>query len=318
MGFWQSFKHWFNHKGYPNSRLRKHDFAIHILLLIVGIVFSLIIYKNIDLLNKYSLAFIRLGSVLLIIGTIFALRYLYLILKNVKFGVRGMRNGVKIIAATLLVLLLINVYINQEEYVPKVTNNVDQINFSNYNPFLTGSAVLEDSNKSSSKKSWVETVFPSTEPVSDKTKEVEQAILRYTNVQRVNNNLNVLKWDEDLAKIARDHSLDQAENNYFSHTDLTGGDPTDRAVKAGYNVHKELGGGWYSDGIAENIGKMPTGDVVGVGYVSSDPDSIAKAQVDSWMRSPGHRANILNGEYIVLGVGVAYDGLYYVSTQNFK
>ena len=67
----------------------------------------------------------------------------------------------------------------------------------------------------------------------------------------------------------------------------------------------------------ENIGKMPTGNVLGIGYVSDNADSIAKAQVESWMDSSGHRENILKPNYDRLGVGVGYDGTYYVSTQNF-
>ena len=84
-----------------------------------------------------------------------------------------------------------------------------------------------------------------------------------------------------------------------------------------YNIRKEMGGGWYQLGIAENIGQMPTGNVLGIGYVSNEPDSIAKAQVKAWMNSPGHRANILGTDYDRIGVGVAYDGFEYVLTQNF-
>ena len=108
-----------------------------------------------------------------------------------------------------------------------------------------------------------------------------------------------------------------AKNNFFAHINLKGEDPTARAIRHNYNVHKELAGGWYSDGIAENIGKMPTGSITGGGYVSSDADSIGKAHLDSWMQSSGHRANILDSKYDRLGVGVAYDGTYYVATQNF-
>jgi len=110
-----------------------------------------------------------------------------------------------------------------------------------------------------------------------------------------------------------------AENNFFSHVYQRGEDPTARAIRNGYNVHKELGGGWYSDGIAENIGKMVTGNVVGLGYVSNTAEAIGVAQVKSWMESPGHRANILDSQYDLIGIGVAYDGSsYYISTQNFK
>ena len=103
----------------------------------------------------------------------------------------------------------------------------------------------------------------------------------------------------------------------FSHTNLDGDGPSERANRYGYDTHKELGGGWYTEGIGENIGKMPTGNVEGRGYVANDPDSIAKAQVDSWMNSQGHRENLLDPEYDRIGIGVAYDGLYYISTQDF-
>lgn len=146
---------------------------------------------------------------------------------------------------------------------------------------------------------------------------VEKKILSSTNTERNAAGLNDLQWDEGLAAVARAHSEDMATNNFFDHTNTRGEDPTDRAIRSGYNVHKELGGGWYSDGIAENIGMMPTGNVEGMGYVSNNPDSIAQAQVSSWMESPGHRANILGSEYLRLGVGVDYDGLNYISTQNF-
>ena len=78
-----------------------------------------------------------------------------------------------------------------------------------------------------------------------------------------------------------------------------------------------MGDGWYSEGIAENIGKMTTGDIIGIGYVSNNAESIAKAQVKSWMQSEGHRANLLERNYDALGVGVAYDGRDYIATQNF-
>jgi len=147
--------------------------------------------------------------------------------------------------------------------------------------------------------------------------EIECLILEYTNQERTSRGLDELEWDDDLAEIARKHSQDMAENDYFSHTNLDGDGPTERAEKHGYDTYKDLGGGWYSEGIAENIGMMPTGNVEGKGYVANEPDSIAKAQVESWMDSPGHRANILDPDYDKLGVGVSYDGLYYISTQDF-
>jgi len=149
------------------------------------------------------------------------------------------------------------------------------------------------------------------------TGDIEKAILYYTNKERKNHGVSALNWDDGLAVVARDHSQDMAENNFFAHDNLRGEDPTARAKCHGYPTHKELGGGWYSDGIAENIGKMPTGNVVGIGHVARDADEIARVQVTSWMQSPGHMRNILDPDYSRLGVGVAYDGVYYISTQNF-
>jgi len=125
--------------------------------------------------------------------------------------------------------------------------------------------------------------------------------------------------DDRLSLIAREHSQDMALNNYLSHDNQQGESPTDRARKHGYPVRKEHGGGWYTDGIGENIGKMPTGNVEGIGIVSNTADAVARAQVQTWIESPGHRQNILDPSYSTIGVGVACDGhLYYYSTQDFR
>ena len=43
----------------------------------------------------------------------------------------------------------------------------------------------------------------------------------------------------------------------------------------------------------------------------------ARVIVDSWMTSPGHRANLLNPDYTHLGVGVSLLGKEIRATQNF-
>lgn len=150
------------------------------------------------------------------------------------------------------------------------------------------------------------------------TAAIEQAVFSLTNQERQAQGLPALQWDAALASIARAHSQDMAANNYMSHTNLRGQDPTARAVAAGYQVRRSMGGGWYTAGIGENINMMPTGNVVGHGYVNNDPQSVARAMVQGWMNSPGHRENILRAQYARIGVGVAYDGtLYYYGTQNF-
>lgn len=150
------------------------------------------------------------------------------------------------------------------------------------------------------------------------TYDIENIVFNKVNEERRTQGLNALIWDSKLAEVARLHSLDMANRSYFSHENPEGEDPTMRAIRNGYDVHKELGNGWYSDGIGENIGMMPTGNVQGYGYVSSAKD-VADAMMQSWMNSHGHRANILKADYNFIGVGVAYNGYgtYYL-TQDFK
>jgi len=156
-----------------------------------------------------------------------------------------------------------------------------------------------------------------TPPPGDVPHAIEQWVLRLTNDERAALGIAPLAWDDALAVVARDHSTDMAEHHFFSHTNPQGEGPTERAQRMGYPTRKDLGGGWYSEGIGENINQMPTGNVVGYGYVNNDAESIGHATVKAFMDSPGHRGLILKAEFSNIGVGVAYDGTYYYTTQNF-
>ena len=95
-----------------------------------------------------------------------------------------------------------------------------------------------------------------------------------------------------LAYAAALHSKDMADNGYFSHESQDGRSPWDRAKAAGYQ--------WPS---AENI---------------AAGNSTAKATMDQFMNSPGHKANILNCSHKAVGVGRATGGPYgYYWTQLF-
>ena len=152
---------------------------------------------------------------------------------------------------------------------------------------------------------------------SEKLVAIEQAIYEKTNEERLKYGKTTLAWDNDLTIIAREHSNDMVKNNFYDHINLKGETPTARAIKYGYNVKKELAGGWYSDGIAENIMQMPTGNVQQMGYVSNNVDSVSQAIVKGWMNSQGHRENILSVAYTNVGIGIAYDGKNYFATQDF-
>lgn len=144
---------------------------------------------------------------------------------------------------------------------------------------------------------------------------IEIQIHNLVNEQRTQAGLHDLTFDSKLSDIARAHSLDMVQNNFFAHDNLKGQDPTARAKVADYSCYKDYGS-YYTNGIAENIAMTPTGDVIGCGGVSSDED-IAKCTVDGWMNSPGHRQNILTPTYDREGIGVASSGNEFYITQDF-
>jgi uncharacterized protein YkwD len=180
-----------------------------------------------------------------------------------------------------------------------------------------GPATTDSSSSSSSSSSVTPAIAgaPGAPPVS--TAAIEQYIVLATNGERDDHALGHLRWDADLAAVARSHSEDMAAYGYFDHVNPKGEDPTDRAVRLDYPVIKSLGGGRISTGIGENIGMMPTGNVADYGYVGEDAKAVAEAMVAMWMASPGHRENILEPGYDRIGVGVAYDGTSYIATQDF-
>ena len=126
-----------------------------------------------------------------------------------------------------------------------------------------------------------------------------QEILKLTNEQREKNGLPSLVMDERLNEAALTHSLEMFELNYQSHYSPTPGRRTvkERMKQAGITPRVQ----------AENIF-----------HCEGFPDEqLAQLSVDQWMKSRGHRANILRREVSHIGLGVVnQDGKFYV-TQVF-
>lgn len=102
------------------------------------------------------------------------------------------------------------------------------------------------------------------------------------NAERKQNQLSTLKYSKQNSETARKHSKDMANNHYFDHTNLKGQSPFDRLKK---------------DGITFNS----AGENLAYGQVSS----IYAHQ--GLMNSIGHRKNILNDTFKILGVGVDFN-----------
>jgi uncharacterized protein YkwD len=127
---------------------------------------------------------------------------------------------------------------------------------------------------------------------------LEQAVFAGLNAARAENGLSPLTLDARLSAIARAHSADMLDNDYFSHDDLSGCSASCRYDKGGY--------GFWSMG--ENIFWMS-------GFNLSTAASAAKV-VDGWQNSPGHRANDL-GDYTKVGIGVVQKGSEICVTADF-
>jgi uncharacterized protein YkwD len=123
---------------------------------------------------------------------------------------------------------------------------------------------------------------------------VERAVLQAVNGVRRQHNVPPLKPEPALAEIARRHSCDMAKRGFFSHTTPDGGSMRDRLV-AGRVRYREAG---------ENLAMM------------EGPDP-AKRALDGWMKSPGHRENMLSPAFTTTGIGACRAGRAVYLTQLF-
>ncbi len=120
----------------------------------------------------------------------------------------------------------------------------------------------------------------------------ETAVLVLVNAERATAGCRALTVDSRLAAAARKHSADMVARDYFSHTTPDGVTFSQRIDAEGYRWSR----------VAENIA---------AGQRS------ATEVMKAWMKSPGHRANILNCQLRNIGIGVVQNGRSPVWTQDF-
>lgn len=133
------------------------------------------------------------------------------------------------------------------------------------------------------------TATPAVKPVQNPTTQAssnfsqyQQEVLNLVNIERSKAGLKPLKLNTDLNKVATLKSQDMVDKNYFSHTSPTYGSPFDMMSKFGVSYRS-------------------AGENIAMGQKT--PSEV----MNGWMNSAGHRANILNGSFTDLGVGIAKD-----------
>jgi uncharacterized protein YkwD len=112
------------------------------------------------------------------------------------------------------------------------------------------------------------------------------ATLCLLNRVRARHGLAPFRLDPKLSRAARRHSRDMVRHRYFAHDSRNGRSPFERMRATRYVPR---GASWW---LGENIGW-------GSGSLA-EPASLVRA----WMHSPPHRANILNGRFRDIGIGI--------------
>ncbi|MBF7082663.1 hypothetical protein IT084_06690 [Desulfallas sp. Bu1-1] len=131
---------------------------------------------------------------------------------------------------------------------------------------------------------------PEPQPVSGMTAD-EREMLELVNRERVQRGLKPLQLDASLTQLARLKARDMVDKNYFGHNSPTYGSPFDMMRSAGIRYV-------YA---GENLAMAP---------------SVSRAH-SALMNSPGHRANILNGNFDRVGIGIVAGGYSKYFVQMF-
>jgi uncharacterized protein YkwD len=115
------------------------------------------------------------------------------------------------------------------------------------------------------------------------------------NIIRKKHGLTALKDFYEIDRVAMGHSYSMSKNKTCNHDGFSG-----RASKV-----RQLAGSGY---VGENCFMYPS---------SVYNNHTARRLVEGWVKSPGHRANILNPKYGKIGIGIVTKGHYVFATQIF-
>ena len=134
--------------------------------------------------------------------------------------------------------------------------------------------------------------LPAAVLAQQKASSAERALLQSANRERTAQGLPPLKWDDHLASAARQHALVMAQHSSISHQ--FSGEPglADRALQARARFSM----------LAENVAEGPSAAVIH----------------SLWMKSPPHRANLLDADADSIGIGVAERKGQLFAVQDFS
>ena len=122
-------------------------------------------------------------------------------------------------------------------------------------------------------------------PSQATVKQLRAATVCLVNRERRRHGLARLRANGGLALAGQRHARDMVRKHYFAHSSRAGHDFKDRIARTG-----------YTRGSAAILGE----NLAWGSRSLATPRSIVR----SWMRSPGHRANILQHRFRHIGIGI--------------
>ena len=125
------------------------------------------------------------------------------------------------------------------------------------------------------------------EPAKGNLAAVRRATLCLLNHERAERGLGKLRQNRALRGVAAKYAKSMVNLHFFDHVSPQGSTFTDRIKRSPYL--RDANGYSLGENLAWGAGLLAT------------PERIVK----SWMASPGHRANILNGSFKDIGIGIA-------------
>ncbi|MFQ5528557.1 MAG: CAP domain-containing protein [Thermoanaerobaculia bacterium] len=134
-----------------------------------------------------------------------------------------------------------------------------------------------------------------TAPAAFNQAAVEDQSFQLVNQARLEEGLGTLSFDDELSRIAREHSNAMRDQRFFGHTDPEGNGLRSRLEAAGIAF----------SAAGENLAQVNH---------RSDPAGVAHQQL---LASPEHRSVMLDGRFVRAGVGVASAGETVWITQVF-
>lgn len=138
------------------------------------------------------------------------------------------------------------------------------------------------------------TPTPADEDTFPAVSDIERAIHDAVNAYRTERGLETLSSDSALVAIAREHSKDMHEREFFDHDNPDSEGPEhrvgDHCVAVGENL-------------AINYWDRPFTD----GSRHTSVEALADDVLDMWIESPGHRENLERAEFGRQGIGIYLD-----------